>query len=59
MNVGSSPTVKGVVYFGRMSEWLMVTVLKAVVGQTTVGSNPTSSALENWQNWLLQRSGKP
>ena len=32
--------------FGGMAEWLKAAVLKTVVPQGTVGSNPTSSAIE-------------
>ena len=31
-------------YQGEVTEWFKVTVLKTVVGQLTVGSNPTPSA---------------
>ena len=32
-------------YYGEMSEWLMELVLKTSVLQSTVGSNPTLSAI--------------
>lgn len=32
--------------YGRVSEWLMVLVLKTNVAQVTVGSNPTPSEIK-------------
>ena len=32
-------------FYGRVAEWPIAAVLKTVVGQPTVGSNPTSSVL--------------
>ncbi len=32
-------------HFGGMSEWFKETVLKTVEGHTSVGSNPTPSAI--------------
>lgn len=50
---------------GEMAERLKASALKAEVGKTTVGSNPTLTALvtahttlTNPQAWLLKTSGK-
>jgi hypothetical protein len=38
------PAAVGMAHFGGMAEWTMAAVLKTVVAQVTVGSNPTPSA---------------
>ena len=41
--------------FGGMAEWLKAAVLKTVECQSSVGSNPTSSAKGEMAEWLKAR----